>query len=188
MDETKEVIQDSSPEQVAQEETQEVVSEDVKTPEAGPEKKTEEKTVPFSRFKEVNDKLTQLKKQPPKIVNKSLDVEDYIDISASLEGLDQREKQFLATQHKLTGKSLSEIRKEDDFLLWQSAYRQKVEKERTLSPTGTQVESDKPMTIQEKLKRATSYAEKEKILTEAGLYKSPRPKADRFKVGEERLK
>lgn len=114
---------------------------------------------------------------------KSLDVEDYIDISASLEGLDQKEKEFLAREHKQSGKPLNEIRKDEDFLLWQSAYRQKVEKERlTLKPSSTQVESDKPRTLKEKLQGA-SIEEKEKLLTEAGYYKSPRPKSDRQNIG-----
>jgi len=114
---------------------------------------------------------------------KSLDVEDYIDISASLEGLDQKEKEFLAREHKQSGKPLAEIRKDEDFLLWQSAYRQKVEKERlTLKPSSTQTESEIPKTLQEKLQGA-SLEEKEKILTEAGYYKSPRPKSERVNIG-----
>jgi hypothetical protein len=117
----------------------------------------------------------------------SLDVEDYIDISASLDGLDQREKEFLARQHKLTGKPLSEIRKDDDFILWQGAYRQKVEKERSnLKPTSTQSEADKPSSFEDKIQRATSMAEKEKLLSEAGLYKAPKSRVDRAHIGSER--
>ena len=113
---------------------------------------------------------------------KGLDVEDYIDISASLEGLDQREKEYLASQHKLTGKPLNEIRKDEDFGLWQSAYQAKKEKELSLKPSGTQTESERPMTLAERL-RGASVADKEKILTEAGLYRSPRPRADRVELG-----
>lgn len=118
----------------------------------------------------------------------TLDVEDYIDISASLEGLDQREKEFLAKEHKLTGKPLSEIRKDEDFTLWQSAYRNKVEKEKlALKPSGTQSESDKPQSLAERLASAST-ADKEKILSEAGLYRSPRPKADRTDIGARSLR
>ncbi|NCN26061.1 hypothetical protein GW915_00665 [bacterium] len=109
----------------------------------------------------------------------SLGVEDYIDISTSLEGLDQREKEYLAREHKLTSRPLSEIRKDENFILWQSAYRAKVEKERlAIPPNGTQPEGDKPMTLTERLSKAT-IAEKEKILTEAGLYRSPKKRTDR---------
>jgi hypothetical protein len=177
MDEEKDVT-GSSPEEVV-----EPVSEDVETPTpSAPE--TEEKTVPFSRFKEVNDELSRLKKEPPKVVTKtSLGVEDYIDISASLEGLDQKEKEKLAREHKLTGKPLAEIRKDEDFSLWQEAYRAKKEKELSLKPSGTQSESDKPMTFAQRLTSTPSMADKEKLLTDAGLYRSPRPRPDRVDLG-----
>jgi len=113
----------------------------------------------------------------------TLDVEDYIDISASLDGLDQREKEKLASEHKMSGKPLKDIRESEDFQLWDSAYRQKVEKERlALKPTGTQTESDRPQSLADKLANA-SQADKEKILAEAGLYKSPRPRLDKVNIG-----
>jgi hypothetical protein len=117
----------------------------------------------------------------------SLDVEDYIDISASLEGLDQREKEKLAQEHRLTGKPLAEIRKNEDFTLWQSAYREKVEKERALTPSSAQGDAEKPQSLQDKL-RTASLDEKEKLLAAAGLYKSPRPRADRSHIGHEGLR
>lgn len=180
------VASESSPEKVV-----EGNSEVVKTPtESAPELKSEEKVVPYDRFKKVNeefkkanDELNRLKAQPVKVVNKALDVEDYIDISASLEGLDQREKEKLAKEHKLTGRPLTEIRKDEDFILWQTAYKTKLEKDNALKPTGTQSDSDKPQTLAEKLSNTTSMAEKEKLLTEAGLYKSPRPRTDRTDIG-----
>ena len=175
-----------SPESLAGEGGEEVVvetpvSEDVKTP-PNPAPQSGEKTVPYSRFKEINDELKRLKEQPPKVV-KNLGVEDYIDISAALEGLDQREKTYLAREHKLTGMPLDEIRKSEDFSLWQSAYREKVEKERlTLEPSSKQSEADKPKSLTEKLASAISVEEKEKILAEAGLYKSPRVIKDRTQI------
>lgn len=123
-------------------------------------------------------KLNSLNKGEPK----TLDVVDYIDISASLEGLDQREKEKLAQEHKLTGKSLKELREAEDFKLWQSAYREKVEKEKqVIPPSGTQPEGEKPKSLNEKLAGA-SIQEKEKILTEMGLYKSPRQRTDRVEI------
>lgn len=114
----------------------------------------------------------------------ALEVEDFIDISASLDGLDQREKEYLANQHKLTGKPLNDIRKDENFLLWQTAYQQKVEKEKlTLKPNGTQVTEDAPTTLEQKLNAAGTMAEKEKLLTENGLYISPRNRPDRSKIG-----
>ena len=171
MDENNnDVIEESSPEEV--EEVVETV------PEPQP---TQEKIIPYDRFKEVVSENKKLKEQTKTV--SGLDVSDYIDISASLEGLDQKEKEYLAKQHKLSGDSLKEIRSSEDFSLWQSAYRQKVEKEQlSLKPSGTQSESDKPMSFTDRLKSA-SLADKEKLLEEVGLYKSPRPRADRVNLG-----
>lgn len=113
------------------------------------------------------------KKAAEQGAGKSLDVEDYIDISASLEGLDQREKEYLAKQHKLTGQAIGEIRKSEDFGLWQSAYQAKVEKEKAAKPSTRQTETDTPKSFEEKLASA-SPQEKEKLLTEAGLWQDPR--------------
>lgn len=105
---------------------------------------------------------------------KSLDVEDYIDISASLEGLDGREKEYLAQQHKLTGRPLKEIRNDEDFLLWQSAYQSKVEKERALKPTSGQPETDKTRKLSEVLTDPNvPLSEKEELMKKYGLYKDP---------------
>lgn len=145
----------------------------------------------FERAKKAEAEAKALKVQNENLKSastKSLDVEDYIDISASLEGLDQREKEKLAKEHKLTGRSLAEIRKDEDFLLWQNAYRAKAEKERlTLKPSGTQSESDRPKSLTEKLAGA-SIIEKEKLLKEAGLYKEFRPRADRREIGSHGLR
>ena len=85
-----------------------------------------------------------------------LKVEDFIDISASLEGLDQKEKERVAREHKLTGKSLSEIRKDEDFLLWQSAYREKAEKEKqNIKPGNKQPDDNDPISLEDALKGKT---------------------------------
>lgn len=163
-------------------------SEVEKTPVSPAPVKTEEKTVPYSRFKEINDQLAELKKNSG--TTKSLEVDDFIGISASLEGLDAREKQYLAEQHKLTGRPLAEIRKDEDFLLWQDAYQRKVEKERALKPSGTQGEEDRPKGLTERLRELNTgsdfkanLAEKEKLLQAAGMWKSPTPNPHRRNIG-----
>lgn len=119
--------------------------------------------------------------------NVPLAVEDYIDISTSLEGLDQREKAYLAEQHKLSGKPLSDIRGTEDFSLWQSAYRQKQEKESALKPNATQALEDAPMSLSQRLAKA-SVSEKEAILRENGMYKEFRPRSDRTSIGSTRTR
>lgn len=173
---------------VEQEETTEEVAEEAVPQEETPEKIEETVILKKSDFTKLNRKAIayEADKKKPIEVKATLDVGDYIDISASLEGLDQREKEYLAQQHKYTGKSLSELRKDENFSLWQSAYRAKVEKEKqALTPTSTQAESERPRTLAERLASA-SLEDKEKLLVEAGLYKSPRPKEDRTNIGAKR--
>ena len=169
----EDVIEESSPEEVI---------EEVEETESEPEpQKNQDKSVPYDRFQEVIKENKKLKEQTK--TSASLDVGDYIDISASLEGLDQKEKEYLAKQHKLSGDSLKEIRNSEDFSLWQSAYRQKMEKEQlAMRPSSTQSESDGPKSFMEKL-RLASLKEKEHLLSEAGLYKHPRPRVDKVDLG-----
>lgn len=173
MDEHNEdVIVESSPE--------EVIEEVEQTPSPEPEP-TQEKVIPYDRFQEVIKENKKLKEQTK--TQSSLDVSDYIDISASLEGLDQKEKEYLAKQHKLSGESLKDIRNSEDFSLWQTAYRAKVEKEQlAMRPSSTQSESEGPKSFVDKLKSA-SIKEKEELLEKAGLYKHPRPRNDRVDLG-----
>lgn len=127
----------------------------------------------------------QLQKLQKRAEGKGLDVEDYIDISSSLDGLDTRQKAFLAEQHRLSGKPLKDIRQSEDFQLWNEAYSARLQKEAALRPNSTQEveEVNKPFTAQ--LKNA-SLAEKEKMLAEAGLWRAPRQKVDRTDIGAKR--
>ena len=130
--------------------------------------------------------LEALKKKPAEVADENsapLDVEDYIDISTSLDGLDQREKAYLAEQHKLSGKPLTEIRESEDFQLWDEAYRAKQEKENALKPNSAQEREDAPKPFTEQLKGAT-LAEKEALLKEKGLYKENLPpSSNRVDIG-----
>lgn len=121
---------------------------------------------------------------------KSLEVDDFINISASLEGLDKREKEYLAEQHKLSGRPLIEIRTDENFLLWQEAYRAKAEKERALKPSGTQPDGERPTTLSSKIKELNqgvpnyraNLVEQEKLLEQAGLWKNPKRRSDRTDI------
>jgi len=111
------------------------------------------------------EEIEKVKKDTSKA---TLDVGDYIDISASLEGLDQKEKEKLAYEHKITGKSLSELRKDEDYILWQGAHREKVEKEKSLIPNTNQGEVDKKLSIVDEFKSAKTQEDKEKLLNKYG--------------------
>lgn len=178
-EELEPVVQPEVEQEPAPEQNEEVVVE-------APDPKAEALRQVTARAKRAEAEAKVAKAEAERLRNaskSSLDVEDYIGISASLEGLDKREKEYLAQQHKLTGKPLDEIRKDEDFGLWQDAYRAKKEKELSLKPSGTQSESERPMSFAERLKSTSSLADKEKLLTDAGLYRSPRPRADRVDLG-----
>jgi hypothetical protein len=114
-----------------------------------------------------------------------LDVGDYINISASLEGLTQREKEKLASEHKLTGKPIQEIRNSEDFTLWQSALKQKVEKDAaSLPPSSKQPDDNSPISLDEALSGAKTMEEKEALLAETmGYTIGNKPRADRVVIG-----
>jgi hypothetical protein len=160
-------------------------SESVITPPTAPQKPVE-KVVPYERFKEVNDELSRLKTQGTN--TKALEVDDFINISASLEGLDQAQKEYLAEQHRLTGKPLGEIRNSENFSLWNSGYQNKVEREKALKPNGTQGEADKPKSLVDKLNELgaggirNNLGEMEKELEKRGLYRSPRNNMHRTSI------
>lgn len=162
-----EIVQDSSPDEVVEEVREDAQTLDVPAPQA-------EKTVPYSRFKEVNDKYIALKSNPAPTSTTALDVNEIIAINASLEGLSQREKEKLAEEHKLTGRPLSEIRQSEDFLFWQQGFQAQVDKERALKPSSTQPQADRPRKLSEVLLDPnTSPSEREKLLVAHGLYKDP---------------
>lgn len=126
------------------------------------------------------DQLDRAKKEGGTV---PLGVDDYINISTALDGLDPREKARLAEEHKNSGKPLKEIRESEDYQLWQSAYRAKLEAENALKPSSTQAVEEGPKTLTDRLKNA-SIDEKEALLAEAGLWRSPRPKADKVDIGK----
>lgn len=148
--------------------------------------KTEEAEKQATEAKRIADEAA--KKAAEQGNGKGLNVEDYIDISASLEGLDQREKEFLARQHKLTGQAIGEIRKSEDFSFWQEAYRQKVEKEKAAKPSTRQTETEQPQSFEQKLANA-SPQEREKLIIDAGLWQDPRKsqRLDRIDVEKGKL-
>ncbi len=161
--ENEDVILDSSPEEVLE------VSEDVETPNE-PEPVKLEKTVPYSRFQEVNEELKKLKNKP----QSEVDTVDLIKLGKKLQDYSDEELDFVTEFAK--SKKPEAILKalENEFVKTGiEARRAKVEKERGLAPSGTQGELDKPKSVVDKLK-TSDMKEKEDMLAKMGLYKNPR--------------
>jgi len=171
-----EELEDYTPEEVVEEET--IVPVQTDKTDANLKSALAQKEHFRKKAQELEAKLAEVQKPAAA----PLAVEDYIDISTSLDGLDQREKAYLAEQHKLSGKPLKEIREDEDFQLWQGAYRAKMEKENALKPNATQALEDEPKGLTARLRNA-SVAEKEEMLRAAGLYKEFRPRGDRSRIG-----
>jgi hypothetical protein len=134
--------------------------------------------------KKAREELSQLKKG-----SDFSDVDTILEIQTATKGLSPEEVSELKNRASIDGVPLSEARKNENYILWQTAYRAKVAKEKeTLTPSSKQTESKKPQTLVERLgvselrkgekKISVSdlrkeMAEKEKVLREEGLYDEP---------------
>lgn len=184
-EETQEEVQDS--ETPEEEQTSENQEESVETPEEDPQKEVVNKELKSlqaqkDHFREKAERAESERKKLEAQLNKvtegkvqpSLDVEDYIEMSSSLSGLDPREQEYIVKEHKLSGTSLKEIRESEDFQLWDSAYRMKKEKEeKALKPSSTQAEAQAQKGFVDRFDEANK-DEQEEMLIKAGLYKPPR--------------
>jgi len=167
------------------ESTEDVTQEDVVTEAPVVDREAEARRQLTARAKAAEAKAKQLEAQlkQSRTGSSPLDVEDYIDISTSLDGLDARQKAFLAEQHKLSGKTLKEIRGSEDFQLWNEAYSLRQQKEAALRPNTAQEDEAAPRPFAQKLKTA-SLAEKEEMLRAQGLYRDRRPQQNRVDIGQ----
>ena len=176
----KDVNLDSSPEEVIENDSEVEKTLEESLPE------NDKKFVPYDRFKQVNDELASLKKQPktPAKESAGVDALDFIKLGKKLQNYSDAEIDFATEVAK--SKNPDEIIKalENEYVqLAFEAKRQKDEKDKlTLAPSGKQSESDKPRSLQDKLKGA-SLSEAEKFLSEKGLYQEPKRKADRAVIG-----
>lgn len=181
---------ENEPETVAPESTEEEVPTEA-TPEENKEVKSalaqkehfrEKFEKAEAERKALEAKLNKVAKEGP---SPALDVDDYIDISTSLDGLDARQKAYLAEQHKLSGRPMKDIRESEDFQLWNEAYTLRQQKEAALKPNTTQEQEEVAKPFAERLKGA-SFEEKQKMLMEMGLYKEKRPGQERVDIGQKR--
>lgn len=140
---------------------------------AGKAKEIEEKNKQlFERTKKAEDKAKLAEEELAKVKGeprKELDPTEIADVSLALSGLDPDEQAKLIRDAKAFGKPLSEIRKSEDFVLWQGAHKEKVEKEKTTPPSTKQTASD---TREDRIRRFKSgemtEEEEQKFLQELG--------------------
>jgi hypothetical protein len=162
------VEQDSSPEVETE------VREDVTTPvDPAPQSKVE-KTVPYSRFKNVNDELTKLKSKPAP-AESPVKALEFVKLGKKLQEYSDEEIDFAVAHAK--SQDPDEILKalNDEMVqLAIQAKREKVDKEKSLKPSGTQPVEDRPRKLSEVLNDPkVPQDEKEKLMKQFGLYKDP---------------
>lgn len=171
--EEEDVILSSSQEEVIED------SEVEETPIVPAPKEKQEKTVPYSRFQEVNEELKKLKNTPH---HEAGDPIDLIKLGKKLQDYTDDELDFVTDFAK--SKKPDAILKalENPFVqAGISAQRTKVEKEKGLTPSGTQPELTREKSLKEKLSEAND-SEKEELLKKVGFYKEVRPRADRVQL------
>ena len=179
MNTEEDVIVDSSPEEVIENDSEVEKTPEESVPETG-------KTVPYERFKEVNDELAKLKKQPKSAVKQDkspVDALDFIKLGKKLQDYSDEEIDFATEYAKSKEPNAIMQALENEYIqLAFEAKRQKVDKEKSLTPSGKQSEMEKPKSFMDKL-RSADLSSAEKMLEEAGLYKSPRPNPNRKNIG-----
>lgn len=167
------------------------VQEPPKTPESSEEgtKETDDKNKRlYARLKKAEAKLKEFEStDAPKEESPQQTVEEIADVVSIFQGLDQKERSRLIQEKKMTGKSYEEVLSSDDYSLWQTAYKKKMEKDKALAPSTRQ--ASQPLNAREfgdkwksgSLKKedwaAMSAKEKESALVGMGLVKDYRPPA-----------
>jgi len=146
MEEFKEETTSEKPEETETSEEKTVI-EGQETSERKPE--TSEEMIPrsqvdrlYKRMKDAEErtKVTEEKLQEAlqKKSGGEVDLDELADRLSALQGLDSIERARLLRESKLQGTPLEEARKSEDFKLWRSAYRAKIEQEKTAKPSTRQ--------------------------------------------------
>lgn len=169
--------------------------ETLETPNEGvePEEKTKEmsgenksKLASFDRIyaerKEFKEKLEKAEVELRKAQEKEFlspeekETQRIIEITSALEGLGDEEKKEVMLRAKANKSSLTEARKDPNFLLWQKAKREKVEEEKSklepstkISPSEKSFEKITPEDLGK-----MSIKEKEEVLKKKGWIKERR--------------
>jgi len=141
--ETETQLNEEGSAETPEEETSEKISSEGKGPDRKPEGLSQEEKSKLEAFdriyaerKELKEKVKQLEEDLKKIQKKEelppeeKEIEKIVEITSALEGLNDEEKKELILRARAKGVSLLEAKKDPNFLLWQKALREKVEKEK----------------------------------------------------------
>ncbi len=98
----------------------------------------------YARAKKAEEKAKEMEKRLKEAKPKDWDDPKFItkiaEVGMAFDGLDAKERSRLIEEAKLKGLSVSEARKDEDFVIWQKAYREKVAKNKMPEPSTKQLE------------------------------------------------
>jgi len=203
VEETKEnpVEEETTEETPAEEEPEEKPQEETETPvQKTEETYTEREKRTYARMKKAEDEAKQAKADLMKVKDDLAkakipisDVDAILEVQIATDSLDTDEVAELKFRASSLGTKLSDARQDKNFLLWQKAHREEVEKLNAAKPTTVQVEEQKPKSVFDQAKELHSsnirqdfanLKEKEAFLEKHGLWEHPRKamREERFKV------
>lgn len=132
----------------------------------------------FERFKKAEEKiekigsavenLTEEVKKTPSGGN--FEIDKFLEVKSATDGLDAQEISTLRMIANAKGISLADAKKDEDFALWQSSYKAKVEKENVKDNAPLPSTTQTPSEIAKSLKDMT-LEERQKKFEEMGLIK-----------------
>jgi hypothetical protein len=167
--------------------------EEKETPEIKPESPKEEYSDRekrlYARVKKAEEDAKKAKEALSKAKVPISDIDAILEVQSSTRDLDPQEIAELKLRANAGDLSLTEARKDPNYLLWQDAYRVKVEKENAAKPSTLQPEVEKAKTALDKLREADKNAtfeeameNKAKILEREGLWKEPKRRKEASKI------
>jgi hypothetical protein len=173
-DQTLEETQEETPtepETETQEESLEETSEETagkenhKTPESiDYEKKFKESQKEALRLKKEYDELRKKKdSNPTSHTDQPFDIDSILEVQQATKDLSPEAIEELRLRAKINNKSLLEARKDENFILWNNAFKEKVAREKTISPSTKQSVTPKRKSLAE-----MTLEEKEAALIEMG--------------------
>ena len=173
------IIEDTKDNPVEETTENETPDEEMETPKEkteSPEQYSEREKRYYARMKQAEHIAKQAREELAKAKRPVGEIDAILEVQEATKDLSVSEITELRLRANALGKSLSDTRGDENFKLWQKAYKEKVEKENAPLPSTTQGNAGKDKTLQE-----MNIEERTKVFEQLGLVKRgtppPRPLA-----------
>jgi len=146
----------------------------------------------YARAKKAEEMAKEAKEALVKARVPISDIDAILEVQSSTRDLDAQEIGELKLRATALGASLTEARKDPNYLIWQTGYREKVAKENAAKPSTLQPEVTRPKTLEDELREVNklpimeSIEKKAEILEREGRWKNPRrrPISERIRLSQ----